>query len=291
MVEAREGRGAVAREALTRDLTTCTSDSCCPFRVPKRGHQLARVLPSFPRTLRETTELSVARVSKFSGLRSPRKVLGSTRRGTTTLCNTSHYCCDIGKDATKLLATVSTTIPRNKGLVLTHGYRGTICRDVCLQQLAPICLCPSVIPKASLTNALAGRRVRTTLVRGPSTSTILLASPACSKVATSVTPVTRAIRQFKGVLVMSTTRKTRFKFRPKFPGDPITLKTSLAVMDLRGAVPYLARATLLLRGNDQIDARQLQLFRKVCRADSPSCLVVTTVSSYVSVIGGRNTKL
>lgn len=191
----------------------------------------------------------------------------------------------MGKDAYKLLTTVDTTIPENKGVLITEGYRGTMCRTVCLQRLVPICLCPRSATY-NVRKRMAPRVIRGRLGRAPSVQTIIVASPACSKIMSSVGGVTSVIRTCKVPLVISRTRKTRFKFSPRFPRGTAELNTSTIVVDMRGALPTFARATLLRLYSSQVTRGGITQFLKVCRADSPSCLLVTKVRGDLRVVRG-----
>lgn len=266
-------------------LRTCNGDSFCPFRVPKRGEGPLTIRKSFP--IRE----SVARVSKFSGLRRTRSVLGETRRSITQLCNIPRDFCDVGKDSKTVLTTISTTISGKKRVLITEGYRGTICRTVCLQRLDTACVCPRRSPGLKVGKKVSPNHIRVCLTRGPRVRTILVASPACSKVISSITEVTRVTRRCNIPLVISRTRKTRFQFSSCFPISTTRLNTSIIVGDIRGALPYLARAKIVRLYDSHIDQRGLGHFLKVCRDDDPSCVLVDDVSTYVSGLRHRKSRV
>lgn len=236
-----------------------------PFRVPKRGHG-----PGFNVV---NTGTSVARVRKCSGLRTTSNDVGRVRGSFTGLCSTGHSFLLMGNSAINLLDTVFTTTSSKSGVVVTEGYRGDICSTYLLERLGIICTRPGFSRVRKVCARL--RRTRTSELVGlrPSTGTVILAIPACRKVADYVAT---------GVpVVTSNTRTTRFPFK-SFPGCP---DTSVIVSDLRGALPTLARATITgVCGRGF--AREFGFFVSVLRADSPDCLLVTSTSQYYRCLRG-----
>lgn len=263
---------------LCRGLATCKGSSCCTFRVPKRGHGVRLVETELP------CGVSVARVSKFSSLRRTRKLLGRLRRGTTEMFRTRRARCLIGKDAIKLLDTIVKYARHNNEVLVTEGYRGSMCGTMCVGRLHPMCVCPRFSRRASLGNRVRMSRVGGLLRRCRSVRTIIVISPACRKIISSVRTVTRVIRRCGVPLVISRTRNTRFKFRSCFPRGTGAQNTSIIVRDLRGALPSLARATLLRVGKECTSHREVEGCLRVLRSDDPSCVLVTSVSRYIQTV-------